>query len=112
MVYKAVLTSLDPKTYQEIKERNLRFSNLIRIGFQLVKSRETLTDMMKLEVREIIDKILDNRLDKKLEEIGLKKQMEDLRPIGNFQVEMMKLDNRMIDLEHSLEVIQRYLNNR
>jgi hypothetical protein len=112
MVYKVLHTSMDLETYQKIKSLRFKVSTLIRIGLQNVMAKETLTDLMKLEVRETINKILDIRLDQKLEEIGLKKMLEQLRPISHIEVEIMKLNNRMIDLEHSLEVIQRSLNNR
>ena len=112
MVYKRVLTSMDLETYQKIKALKFKVSTLIRIGLQNVMAKETLTDLMKAEVNLRVDELFKTMIDRKLEEIGLKKMLKQLRPIDHIEVEIMKLDNRMIDLENALEVIQRSLNNR
>jgi len=80
----------------------LKPSALIKIGLHNVKAKEILTALMKAQVTIYIHEKLDIILNKKLEEIGLKKQMEQLGPIGNLQVEIMKLDNRINELEKAV----------
>jgi len=110
MACKRLSTSVDPETYQQMKDLKLKPSALIKIGLHNVKAKETLTALMKAETTIHINKILDIILNKKLEEIGLKKQMEQLRPTGNLQVEIIKLDNRINELEKAVDMIQRAMN--